>query len=98
MQVVVHATLDRRPDPGRAQDLPGLPGGEAADQVVQHVPARPVLGGQASTGQLGQRPARLGAGNPGQAGRGRDRDVRPAVHPQQREHRRRRRAELAVRP
>ena len=56
VQVVVQAALDRRPDPGLTQDLPGLSGGVAADQVMQHVPARPVLSGQAGTGQLGQRP------------------------------------------
>ena len=64
MQVVVHAALDRGPDPGLAQGLPGYPGGVAADQVVQHVPARPVLGGQAGIGQLGQRPPRLRRGTP----------------------------------
>jgi hypothetical protein len=96
VQVVVQAALDRRPDRGLAEGPPGVLCGVPADQVVHHVPARPVRGGQAGTGQLGQRPPRLGAGNPGQAGRGRDGDVGSAVHPQQREHLSRLRAELAA--
>ena len=96
MQVVVQAADDRLPDPGLANLLPGLLGGIPADQVVHHVPARPVLGGQAGPGQLGQRPPRVDAGDPGQAGRGRDGDVRPAMYPQQCEHRGRGLGELTV--
>ncbi len=68
----------------------GLLTGVRAQQVMNGVSAREVLGGQAGPGQLGQRLACLVGGNAGQAGGGRAGDVRARVHAQQPEHSRRR--------
>ena len=64
----------------------GLLGGVRADQVVQGVPARGVLGDQVGTGQLGEVPAGLRQPDTGQAGCGGARDVRAGVQAEQPEH------------
>ena len=57
-----------------------------AQQGVAHVTARDMIGDEVLVTQLGQHYVRLAAGQPGQAGRGRNGNIRPWMYPQQAEH------------